>query len=483
MSALPPPDPTPDTGGAADLAAAVPGPGAPQAPASERFLATAAANTDALGASTANDSAAHLSPADPAGSVGGGVATAEADFATANGSTLGSPTSSGQIKTSGSLSSPSPSPPPSPPTPPPSPPPPPPPADMSSDDWKKQGNTAFQAHDYDDAIIYYSNGIDLEPTNPALFSNRSAAYLKTGDTAKARRDADMCIELDKHWPKGWWRRGQAQLEAQEYADARDTFREGLTYCPSDDNLTRGLENAEKRVAVLEAVQGKQAEPAFDPDAPSARDPASASDAAFAATAGGASGVSGDDSVFPGSPETEIRRIKAAPNHYATLHVSPEASAGQMKKNYHILARMLHPDKCQHPDASEAMGQVSLAYDTLTNVMKKTLYDQFMSQAAEGDKKQTYAEWEAKQQPVEIPKWLSWILAIKGCGWILAIVLLIIFLPIIIILAVFFVILWCICCPYRTALRYCFPEKYAQMKERQEREQAKAEELAQDRQFP
>lgn len=356
-------------------------------------------------------------------------------------------------------------------------------ADMSSDDWKKQGNAAFQAQDYDNATLFYSNGIELEPTNAALFSNRSAAYLKQGDTAKARRDADMCVELDKYWPKGWWRRGQAQLEAQEYADARNTFREGLTYCAGDDNLTRGLENAEKRVAVLEAVQGKPAEAPFDPDAPSTRGSTNNRDTSGASLDTDAPKDGAESSVFPGLLETEIRRIQAAPNHYATLHVSPDASASQMKKNYHILARMLHPDKCDHPDASEAMSQVSLAYDTLTNVMKKTLYDQFMSQAGDGDKEQTYAEWEAKQQPVELPKWLSWLLAIKGCGWILAIVLLILILPVVLIVVVLFLILWCICCPYRTALRYCFPEKYARMKEDEERERAKAEEAAQDRQFP
>jgi hypothetical protein len=155
----------------------------------------------------------------------------------------------------------------------------------------------------------------------------------------------------------------------------------------------------------------------------------------------------------------------------------------MKKNYHVLARILHPDKCHHQDASEAMSRVSLAYDTLTNVVKKTLYDQFMSQAAESDKEQTYAEWEAKQQPVELPKWLSWLLAIKGCGWILAIIMAIILVPIALVLLLLFLLVWCLCCPYRTALRYCFPEKYAQMKEEQERERAKAEEAAQDRQFP
>lgn len=344
-------------------------------------------------------------------------------------------------------------------------------ADMTPDDWKQQGNAAFQAQDYGNAIVFYTNGIELEPTNAALFSNRSAAHLKTGNTSKARLDADTCIKLDEHWPKGWWRRGQAQMEAQEYTQARETFREGLTFCPNDDNLTRGLENAQKRVTVLESVQG-QGEADFDPEGPSRR-----------VESDGIGKTANADPAFPGTADEEIQRIQAAPNHYAILHVSPDSPASQIKKNYHILARLLHPDKCHQSGSSEAMSQVSLAYDTLTNVVKKTLYDQFMSQTAEGDKEQTYAEWEAKQQPVEIPKWLAWLLSIKGCGWFLATVMLIIILPIVLLCLIVFFLVWCLCCPYRTVLRYCFPEKYAQKREAAERQRAKDEEAALDRQFP
>jgi tetratricopeptide (TPR) repeat protein len=357
-------------------------------------------------------------------------------------------------------------------------------ADMSAEEWKKRGNAAFTALDYEKAVIYYTNGIELEPSNPALFSNRSAAYLKTEDYGKARRDADMCIELDKNWPKGWWRRGQAQLEAMEYADARATFLEGLTYCEGDDNLTRGLENADKRLFAIASVQGGDSATAADssdPNRPSDRARAAADAvSAPASSAGGPAPARTPSTMpFPGTAAEEIKRIATAPNHYAILHVSPDASAAQMKKNYHTLARMLHPDKCQLPGASESMTQVSLAYDTLTNIVKRTLYDQFMS-AEQGE--QTYAEWEAKQQPVELPMWLNKLLGIKGCGWILAVIFFILFLPFAIIIFIIFLVIWLMCLPYRMTLRYCFPERYAQMKEEQERELAKMDEAHQDRAF-
>lgn len=346
--------------------------------------------------------------------------------------------------------------------------------DMSADEWKKKGNEAYAAGRYDEAIAHYSSGIELEPTNAALFSNRSAAFLKVEDFSKAKRDADMAIELDPRWPKGWYRKGMAQLEAQDYHGARETFLAGLDNCPGDENLQKGRSDAEKRIDVLDSVQGPSA---AGSSAAHAADPSAGKSAA-------AGDDDYDDGPFPGTPEEEIQRIKNAPNHYAVLHVSPDAGPAQMKKNYHLLARMLHPDKCQLPGSAEAMTQVSLAYDTLTNVVKKTLYDQFMSQAEQAPEGegQTYAEWEAKQQPVELPRWLSWLLGIKGCGWVIAIVMFVIMLPIALGLIVIFLVFWLIFLPYRLTLRWCFPERYARMKEEAERERAKAEEAAQDRAF-
>lgn len=66
---------------------------------------------------------------------------------------------------------------------------------------KEKGNEAYQAADYSKAVQLYTEGIEIEPTNAALFSNRSAAYLKLGDYGKAKQDAEICIELDGTWSK------------------------------------------------------------------------------------------------------------------------------------------------------------------------------------------------------------------------------------------------------------------------------------------
>lgn len=250
-------------------------------------------------------------------------------------------------------------------------------------------------------------------------------------------------------------------------------------------MLSGIKKADKYIAQVDAVQGPGEAPTdFDLDAPSQRDnPAQDKTAAKDSTGADQKNTPVED-VFPGSAEQEIDRIKNAPNHYAILHVSADAENAQMKKNYYTLARMLHPDKCQLPGAEEAMTSVSQAYDTLTNVVKKTLYDQFLSQtgADSENPNQTYQEWESRQQPVELPKWLNVLLGIRGCGWILAIVIFIVLLPIVVLFLVIYVIVAILCLPFRLGMRVCFPERYARMREEQERERAKMEEEAQDRIF-
>ncbi len=275
------------------------------------------------------------------------------------------------------------------------------------------------------------------------------------------------------------------MEDKDYYAAKSTFEEGLVHCKNDENLIKGVEKAQKYIDVLNTVHGEVEEP-FDLEGPSQKKEPEP-EAPKANGTGGLTGGSKSSSevAFPGTAEEEIARIKSAPNHYAVLHVSPDASNAQLKKNYYTLARILHPDKCQLPGAEDAMTDVSLAYDTLTNVIKKTLYDQYMSQTSEGDgedKAQTYAEWEARQQPMELPKWLSVLLGIKGCGWILAILITILLLPLVLIVVVVFLVMWVLLLPYRLTLRFCFPEKYEQMKEEREKDLAKMEEEAQDRMF-
>ena len=79
---------------------------------------------------------------------------------------------------------------------------------------KAQGNAAMAAKDYPRAIDSYTVAVGLCPSNHIYFSNRSAAYLASGEAESAIKDAITCVSLAPDWCKGYYRWGLA-LEALE----------------------------------------------------------------------------------------------------------------------------------------------------------------------------------------------------------------------------------------------------------------------------
>jgi len=67
---------------------------------------------------------------------------------------------------------------------------------------KKQGNEFFVKKDYTNAIKFYTEAIELDPSNEAYYSNRSASYAGLGDWEMAAEDGQNCITTNKTFIKG-----------------------------------------------------------------------------------------------------------------------------------------------------------------------------------------------------------------------------------------------------------------------------------------
>lgn len=115
---------------------------------------------------------------------------------------------------------------------------------MSAEDLKRQGNEAFSAGNYIEAINFFSKAIQVDGQNHVLFSNRSACYAALKKYPSALEDADKCIQLKSDWVKGYIRRGAALHGLRRYADAAQTYQKGLSFEANNSGCLNGIKDVE-----------------------------------------------------------------------------------------------------------------------------------------------------------------------------------------------------------------------------------------------
>ncbi|KAG9313146.1 hypothetical protein JVU11DRAFT_6596 [Chiua virens] len=74
------------------------------------------------------------------------------------------------------------------------------PTGPTADDIKEQGNVAFKAKQYDDAIGLYTKAIELKPTEPSYLTNRAASYMALKRFRPALADCQQAAALQSAQP-------------------------------------------------------------------------------------------------------------------------------------------------------------------------------------------------------------------------------------------------------------------------------------------
>ncbi|KAH9947725.1 protein prenylyltransferase [Amylocystis lapponica] len=115
---------------------------------------------------------------------------------------------------------------------------------------KEQGNTAFKAQRFQDAIELYTKAIDLRPTEPTYLTNRAAAYMALKRFRPALSDCQQAASLqsDAPSPKTLIRLARCQLSTGHTAPALSTLR---TVVSLDEKNAAALQ-LQKKVLELEA---------------------------------------------------------------------------------------------------------------------------------------------------------------------------------------------------------------------------------------
>jgi len=67
-----------------------------------------------------------------------------------------------------------------------------------------------------------------------------------------------------------------------------------------------------------------------------------------------------------------------PDYYAILQIQKTASQNEIKNQFRSLAKKWHPDRKQSDDAEKKMAQINMAYEVLSNIKRRKMYDQHFS---------------------------------------------------------------------------------------------------------
>ena len=70
--------------------------------------------------------------------------------------------------------------------------------------------------------------------------------------------------------------------------------------------------------------------------------------------------------------------KNLPDYYTVLGVQKNASQDEIKRKFRLLAKEWHPDRKQSNNAEEKMAQINTAYEVLSNLKRRKMYDQHFS---------------------------------------------------------------------------------------------------------
>lgn len=117
---------------------------------------------------------------------------------------------------------------------------------------RMKGNDMFRASDFAQAAALYTLALQLDPSQGAVWSNRSQCWMKMGDMDKALADAIRCTEVDPSNAKGWFRKGMSLHAMARYPEAIPSLLEAEKLEPSNKQIQDAI-----KMAQLKARQGQR----------------------------------------------------------------------------------------------------------------------------------------------------------------------------------------------------------------------------------
>ncbi|XP_053412944.1 RNA polymerase II-associated protein 3 [Nycticebus coucang] len=124
---------------------------------------------------------------------------------------------------------------------------------------KEKGNKYFKQGKYDEAIECYTKGMDADPYNPVLPTNRASAFFRLKKFAVAESDCNLAIALNRSYTKAYARRGAARFALQKLEDAKKDYEKVLELEPNNFEATNELRKINQALTSKENSYPKEAD--------------------------------------------------------------------------------------------------------------------------------------------------------------------------------------------------------------------------------
>ncbi|XP_057373918.1 uncharacterized protein LOC130694827 [Daphnia carinata] len=114
---------------------------------------------------------------------------------------------------------------------------------MNVDELREKGNACVKEGNHEEAVLHYSAAIQSDPTNHALHSNRSLAFLKIQQYFLAYKDAKRTIDLKPDWAKGYFRKAEVEMATFHFEKALTSYSMAFRLQKEDRSLIDSMRKA------------------------------------------------------------------------------------------------------------------------------------------------------------------------------------------------------------------------------------------------
>ncbi|CCW70450.1 unnamed protein product [Phytomonas sp. Hart1] len=115
---------------------------------------------------------------------------------------------------------------------------------------KEKGNEYFIVGKYKDAIDTYTAGIELDPKGimaHVLYANRAMCWIKEKQWEKAEKDASACLQMNRSYAKGYFRRAISRKNLHDLKGARSDLESVLALVQNDTSALEELNTVTKMI--------------------------------------------------------------------------------------------------------------------------------------------------------------------------------------------------------------------------------------------